>query len=146
VPIEPGSVRSVQAAAFARCDQGGDHAPRDRLAAPQLPGRRRGPDDAEPAAADVPAADTDLGSGELLAAQLPEILLSHNAGDGSQMRSCSASRRAAIRTSARIRTLTMTARARATLDDHRHGRPSSAHRCGSALVLPEDSTMVRQPA
>jgi hypothetical protein len=55
---------SARAAAFARCDLGGDHAPGDRLAAWQLPGPRRGPDDyAEPAAADTPAIDADVDSG-----------------------------------------------------------------------------------
>jgi len=81
----------VRAAAFARCDLGGDNAPRDRLAALQLPEPRRGPDDyAEPAAADIPAVDADVDStGELIAAQLPQILLMHDASNGSQVRSCS---------------------------------------------------------
>ena len=43
---------------LARCELGGDHAPWDRLAAPQFPGPRRSPD--EPAATDVPAVDTDI--------------------------------------------------------------------------------------
>ena len=48
---------------FARCDQAGDHAPWDRLAAWQRPEPRRGlDDDAEPAAADIPAADADVDS------------------------------------------------------------------------------------
>ena len=37
VPARPGSIWSVRAAAVARCDLGGDHAPGDRLAAWQLP-------------------------------------------------------------------------------------------------------------
>ena len=53
-----GPLWSARAAAFARCDLGGDHAPWDRLAAWQLPGPRGGPDhDTEPAVADIPAAD-----------------------------------------------------------------------------------------
>ncbi len=53
-------------------------------------GPRRGPDDhAEPAAADVPAVDADVEAGELIAAQLPQVLVMHDAGDGSQVRSCS---------------------------------------------------------
>jgi hypothetical protein len=84
------SVWSARATAFARCDLGGDHAPGDRLAAPQLPGPGRGPDDhAEPAAADVPAAGADVGSGELIAAQLPQVLAMHDPRHGSQVRSCS---------------------------------------------------------
>jgi len=80
----------ARAAAFARCDLGGDHAPWDRLAAPQLPGPRRGPDDhAEPATADIPAVDTDVDSGELIAAQLPQVLGMHDASNGSQVGSCS---------------------------------------------------------
>ena len=76
--------------AFARCDLGGDDAPWDRLAAWQLPGLRRGPDDhAEPAAADVSAVDADVDSGELIAAQLLQVLVMHDAGDGSQVGSCS---------------------------------------------------------
>jgi hypothetical protein len=63
-PVKTGSVGSAQAAAFARCDLGGDHSPGDRLAAPQLPEPWRGPDDhAEPAAADIPAVDADVDSG-----------------------------------------------------------------------------------
>ncbi len=86
----PGSVWSVRAAAVARCDLGGDHAPWDRLAASQRPEPRRGPDDhAEPAAADIPAVDTDVDFGELIAAQVPQVLVMHDAGDGSQVRSCS---------------------------------------------------------
>ena len=50
-PVTAGSIGSARAAAFARCDLGGDHPPGDRLAAPQLPEPRRGPDDhPEPAA------------------------------------------------------------------------------------------------
>jgi len=65
-----------------RCELGGDHAPGNRLAAPQLTEPRRGPDDyAEPAAADVPAVDVHVGSGELIAAQLPQVLLMHDASD-----------------------------------------------------------------
>ena len=49
--------------AFARCDLGGDNAPRDRLTTSQLPEPRRGPDDhAKPAAADIPAVDADVDS------------------------------------------------------------------------------------
>ena len=81
---------SARAAAFARCDLGGDHAPGDRLAASQLPEPRRGPDDdAEPAAADIPAIDADVDSGELIAAQLPQILAMHDPSHGSQVRPCS---------------------------------------------------------
>jgi hypothetical protein len=73
-----------------RCDLGGDHAPGDRLAAWQLPEPRRGPDHyAEPAAADIPAIDADGDSGELIAAQLPQILMMHDLSHGSQVRSCS---------------------------------------------------------
>ncbi len=85
----PGSICSARAAAFARCDLGGDHAPGDRLAAWQLPEPRRGADDdAEPAAADIPAIDADIDSPELIAAQLPQVLVMHDASDGSQVRSC----------------------------------------------------------
>ncbi len=89
-PVKTGSIRSARAAAFARCDLGGDHAPGDRLAAWQLPGPGRGPDDdTEPAAADIPAVGADVDSGELIAAQLPQVLLMHDPSDGSQVRSCS---------------------------------------------------------
>ncbi len=75
---------------FARRDQAGDHAPWDRLAAWQRPEPRRGlDDDAEPAAADIPAADADVDSGELIAAQLPQVLVMHEASDGSKVRSYS---------------------------------------------------------
>jgi hypothetical protein len=86
----PDSPWSARVAAFARCDLGGDHAPGDRLAAAQLPEPRRGPDDdAEPAAADIPAVNADVDSGELIAAQLPQVLAMRDASDGSQVRSCS---------------------------------------------------------
>jgi hypothetical protein len=89
-PVKAGSIRSALAAAIARCDLGGDHPPGDRLTAPQLPGPRRSPDDdPEPAAADIPAVDTDVDSGELIAAQLPQILFMHDAGDGSKVGPCS---------------------------------------------------------
>jgi len=88
VPVKPGSIWSERTTAFARCDLGGDHAPWDRLAARQITGPRRGPDDyAEPAAADVPAVYRDVDPGELIAAQLPQILVMHDAGHGSQVRS-----------------------------------------------------------
>jgi len=89
-PVKAGSIWSARAAAFARCDLGADHAPWDRLAASQLPGPRRGPDDyAEPATADIPAIDADVDSGELIAAQLPQVLVMHEADGGRQVRSCS---------------------------------------------------------
>ena len=54
------------------------------------PSPRRGPDDdAEPAAADIPAIDADVDSGELIAAQLPQVLVMHDPSHGSQVRSCS---------------------------------------------------------
>ena len=54
------------------------------------PSPRRGPDDhPEPAAADIPAVDADVDSGELIAAQLPQVLVMHDARDGSQVGSCS---------------------------------------------------------
>jgi hypothetical protein len=73
-----------------RCDLGGDHAPGDCLAASQVSEPRRGADDdAEPAAADIPSIGADVDSGELIAAQLPEVFLMHDASHGSQVRSCS---------------------------------------------------------
>jgi hypothetical protein len=89
-PVTAGFNGSARAAAFAGCDLGGDHAPGDRLTAPQLPEPRRGPDDdAEPAAADVPAVDADVDSGELTATDLPEVLRVHDASESSQVRPCS---------------------------------------------------------
>jgi hypothetical protein len=57
-----------------------------RVAAP-----RSDPDDGpEPAAANIPAVDADVDStGALIAAQLPQILVMHDAGHGSQVGSCS---------------------------------------------------------
>ena len=86
LPVRAGSIGSARAAAFARCDLGGEHRPGDRLAAPQFPGPRRGPDDhTEPAAADIPAVDTDVNTGELSAAQLPKVLFMHDASNGQAM-------------------------------------------------------------
>ena len=83
----PDSLWSARAAAVARRDLGGDHAPGDRLAASQDPEPRSGPDDnAEPAAADIPAVNVDVDAGELIAAQLPQILAMHDPGHGSQVR------------------------------------------------------------
>ena len=87
-PVKAGSVGSARAAAFARCDLGGDHPPGDRLAAPQLPEPRRGPDDhAETTGAGIPAV-AGVDSGELIGAPPPQVLLMHDASDGSQVRSC----------------------------------------------------------
>ena len=56
----------------------------------QLPGLRRGPDDdTEPAAADIPAINAGVDSGELIAAQLPQVLVMHDPSNGSQVWSCS---------------------------------------------------------
>ena len=89
-PVKVGSLWSARAAVFAWCDLGGEHAPWDRLAAWQLPGPRRGPDDhAEPATADIPAAGADVEAGELIAAQPPQVLVMHDASDGRQVGSCS---------------------------------------------------------
>jgi hypothetical protein len=87
VPVcQSGRIWSARAAAFACCDKSGDPAPWDRLAALQLPGPGRGPDDdSEPAATDVPAVDADVESGELIAAQLPQVLVMHDGGEDSQM-------------------------------------------------------------
>jgi hypothetical protein len=108
--VKAGSIGSARAAAFARWDLGGDHAPGDRLAAWQLPGPRRGPDDhAEPAAADIPAVDADVDSGELIAAQLLQVLMMHDASGGSQVRSCSGEPPRSNQDLGRVRTLTTTA-------------------------------------
>jgi hypothetical protein len=79
-------------------------------------------DDANQQSRDIRAADADVDAGQPIAAQLPQVLLSCDASHGSQVRSCPASRRAAISTSAAVRTLTTTAWARAALDDHRDGQ------------------------
>jgi hypothetical protein len=84
-----GSIWSARAAALARCHLSGDHTPGNRLAASQLSEPRRGPDDdAEPAAADIPSIDANVDS-ELITAQLPQILMMHDASHGSQVRACS---------------------------------------------------------
>jgi hypothetical protein len=89
-PVKAGSIGSPRAAASARCNLGGDHSPWDRLTAPQLPEPRSGPDDhTEPAAADIPAVDTDVETGKLIAAQLPQILFMHDASHGNQVGPCS---------------------------------------------------------
>jgi hypothetical protein len=41
--VFPSAIGSPRAAAFARCELGGDHAPRDRLAPPQFPRLLPGP-------------------------------------------------------------------------------------------------------
>jgi hypothetical protein len=48
------------------------------------------PDDyAKPAAANIPAIDANVDSGELIAAQLPQVLVMHDPSGGSQVWSCS---------------------------------------------------------
>ena len=89
-PVMAGSIGSALAAAFAWCDLGGDDPPGDCLGTWQLSGPWCGPDDhAEPAAADIPAVDTDVDPGELVAAQLPQIGFMHDARDGRQVGPCS---------------------------------------------------------
>jgi hypothetical protein len=43
----------------------------------------------EPAAADIPAVGADVDSGELIAAQLSQVLVMHDPGDGSEVGACS---------------------------------------------------------
>jgi len=90
-PAGQGGLHLVSASRSVRPARSGRRSPaRDRLAAAQLPESRRGPDDdAEPATADIPAVDADVDSGELIAAQLPQVLVMHDARDGSQIGSCS---------------------------------------------------------
>jgi hypothetical protein len=76
------------------------------------------PAEAKPAAADIPAVDADIDPG-VIAAQLPQILVMHDPAAATRCGRAPASRRAAIGISAGVRTLTMTAWARAALDDHR---------------------------
>ena len=89
-----------RAVASARSDLDGDRAPRGRLA------RRRSRAAAWPrrgrraSGRGCPAIDADVDAGQLIAAQLPQVLVMHDPGHGSQVRSCSTSRRAAIRISA----------------------------------------------
>ena len=154
-PVKPGSIWSARAAAFARCDLGGDHAPGDRLAAWQLSGPRRGPDDhAEPAAADIPAVDADVDA--------PVSSSRHSCHKSSgctipataaRCGRAPASRRAVIRISAGVRTLTMTAWARPALDDHRSiqaavrrmGKPRDSGPFGERCALPLPSRRQHEP-
>jgi hypothetical protein len=62
----------VRAAAFAWCELGGDYAQGDRLAAAQFPEPRGSRDDAEPAAADIPAIGADVDS-ESMNARLRKV-------------------------------------------------------------------------
>jgi hypothetical protein len=94
-----------------------------RLAASQLPEPQRGADDhAEPAAADIPAAGADVESGELIAAQLAEIVVMHDASHDSQVRSCSGQLPGGDQDLGRGPTLTTTAWAGTALGDHRGGQ------------------------
>ena len=120
-PVKAGSTRSARAAAFARGDLGGDYPPWDRLAELQLPEPRRGPDNhAEPAAADIPAAGADVDS--VVSSPRRSCHRSSRCtmpATAARWGRAPASRRAAISTSAAVRTLTTPAWARAALDDHR---------------------------
>jgi hypothetical protein len=66
--------------------------PRHGIVSPRYSSPVRGvapTNDSEPAATDVPAVDTDVESGELIAAQLPQVLVMHDGSEGSQMGLCS---------------------------------------------------------
>jgi hypothetical protein len=84
---------------------------RQRITSPRRnsPGPPRGPDDAEPAAADIPAVDADVDSRQLIAAQLPQVLVMHDASDSSQMGPCSREPSRGNQDLGRVRTLTTTA-------------------------------------
>ena len=60
---------------------------------------------------------------ELIMAQLPQILVMHDASDGSQVGSCSGEPPHGNQYLSWVRTLTTTAWARAALDDHHGGGP-----------------------
>jgi len=86
----PGSIWSVRAAAFARCDLAA--ITRHGIVSPRRSSPSRG---VAPTATPnqrpriSPAVDTDVESGELIAAQLPLVLLMHDASQSSQAGSCS---------------------------------------------------------
>ena len=68
---------------------GGDHPPWDRLATLQRSEPWRGhDDDAKPSAADIPAVAAGVDSGELIAAQLPQVFVMHDASGGNEVWSC----------------------------------------------------------
>ncbi len=81
----PGSIWSVRAAAFARCDLAA--ITRHGIVSPRRSSPRRG---VAPTATPnqrpriSPAVNTDVESDELIAAQLPLVLLMHNASQSSQ--------------------------------------------------------------
>ena len=90
LPVRAGSIGVSASRGVRPLRSGREHPPWDRLAAPQLPGPWCGPDDhTEPAAADIPAVDADVDPCELSAAQQPQVLGMHDAGDGSQVGPCS---------------------------------------------------------
>ena len=145
VPTRPGPIWSARAAAFARCDLGGDHTPGDRLAAGQLPEPRRGPDDhAEPAATNIPAIDADVDSISSSRHSCHRLSSCTIPATAARCGRAPASRRAAISISAGVRTLTTTAWARAALDDHRSsqtvvrriGRPRDSGPFGERCAPP----------
>jgi len=75
-PVGRGGLQLIRASRGVRVGRAGMPSRAwDRLAAPQPPEPGRGRDDhAEPAAADIPAVDADVDTGELIAAQLPQVL------------------------------------------------------------------------
>jgi hypothetical protein len=84
MPVTAGSMSSARAAVFGRCDLGGDHP--QGIVSPRgnSPVRGVAPTTTpKPATRDVPAADADVAIGELIAAQLPQVLLSGDASHGS---------------------------------------------------------------
>jgi hypothetical protein len=119
LPVRAGSIGSARAAAFARGELAGEHPSGDRLAAPQFPGPWRGPDDhTEPAAADIPAVDTDVDPVSSARHSCHRSSLCTMPATAVSWGRAPASRCAAIKISDGVRTLTTTAWARAALDDH----------------------------
>ena len=86
-PVKPGSIWSARAAAFARCDLSGDHAPgivSPRRSSPSrgVARRRR-----RTSGRGYPAADAD--AGEFIAAHLLQVLAMHDPSHGRGVRPCS---------------------------------------------------------
>ena len=119
----PGSIWSARAAASARCDLGGDHAPwivwprgnsPVRGVAPTTTPNQQ-PRISKPSMrTSTPVSSSRHGCHRSSGCTIPAT--------AARCGRAPASRRAAIRTSAGVRTLTTTAWARAVLDDHRNGQ------------------------
>jgi hypothetical protein len=88
-PVKAGSIGSARAAAFARRDLGGDHPPWIVWPRRNSPVRGVAPMTAPDQRPRISQPPVQTSTPELIAVQLPQVLVVHDASGGSQIGSCS---------------------------------------------------------